>query len=139
MSGSPNDIARIETITLELWRVYASRRISLQAALASNVQLTTFLDHQLNELVLTLRGAIGSQRCMDEINITYPADWWEAVKDRWLPAWAKRRWPVRLTRHHVDVRLVYPELVIPNQPFIKVPVWEQSQRLDFGPLEEDEQ
>ena len=24
-----------------------------------------------------------------------PADWWEAVKERWVPAWAKRRWPVK--------------------------------------------
>lgn len=27
--------------------------------------------------------------------ISYPADWWQAVKERWFPAWALRRWPVQ--------------------------------------------
>jgi hypothetical protein len=43
--------------------------------------------------------------------VRYPADWWEAVKDRWFPRWAKRRWPVRWAKvaqkrycPHIDVR-----------------------------------
>lgn len=28
---------------------------------------------------------------------TWPATWWDAFKDRWFPAWAKRRWPVERT------------------------------------------
>lgn len=27
---------------------------------------------------------------------SWPADWWQAVKARWFPQWALRRWPVRL-------------------------------------------
>lgn len=29
--------------------------------------------------------------------VSYPATWWEHLKQRWFPRWALRRWPVRLT------------------------------------------
>ncbi|HUW35291.1 MAG TPA: hypothetical protein VM223_27080 [Planctomycetota bacterium] len=32
----------------------------------------------------------------------YPADWWEALKDRWLPARWKRRWPVVFKEVHAE-------------------------------------
>jgi len=25
----------------------------------------------------------------------WPATWWDAIKDRWFPGWAKHRWPVK--------------------------------------------
>lgn len=41
-----------------------------------------------------------------------PADWLEAVKERFFPAWALRRWPVLYRRDVVDVKALYPELNI---------------------------
>lgn len=32
----------------------------------------------------------------------WPATWWDAVKERWYPTWAKRRWPVRYEKVTVD-------------------------------------
>ena len=43
---------------------------------------------------------IGVMKCyvwgMNEqrIKALWPRDWWQAVKERFAPAWAKRRWPV---------------------------------------------
>jgi len=34
-------------------------------------------------------------REMDRVECRWPADWREAFKERWFPAWAKARWPVR--------------------------------------------
>ena len=31
--------------------------------------------------------------------ISYPADWWQGVKLRWLPKWLKRRYPIKMTLH----------------------------------------
>ena len=28
--------------------------------------------------------------------VSYPADWWQALKSRWFPGWATRWWPVRM-------------------------------------------
>lgn len=38
---------------------------------------------------------VAAQKARDTVRA--PSDWWEAVKERWLPAWALRRWPVRYT------------------------------------------
>lgn len=44
--------------------------------------------------------------------IDYPADWWEAFKERWMPRWFKRKYPVQYKLFKVDIDIValYPEL-----------------------------
>jgi len=39
-----------------------------------------------------------------------PADWAEAFKARWFPAWALRRWPVRERIERLDVKALYPSI-----------------------------
>jgi len=59
----------------------------------------------------------GRQVLHDEIS--FPSDWKEAFKERWLPAWAKKRWPVCYDTHTFDVRELVPSLNIPgHRPFI---------------------
>jgi hypothetical protein len=41
---------------------------------------------------------------------SFPDDWWQAVKDRWFPAWAKRRWPVRRRIVRMERFGAYPEI-----------------------------
>ena len=36
-------------------------------------------------------------RELERIDARYPANWWEAFKDRWMPEWLCRRYPVRWT------------------------------------------
>lgn len=31
--------------------------------------------------------------------IQWPANWWEAIKDRFFPTWAKKQWPVIYAEH----------------------------------------
>jgi len=45
----------------------------------------------------------------------YPADWWQALKDRWFPAWLKQRYPVRMKQiiaDHIFAELEPPEQVL---------------------------
>lgn len=44
--------------------------------------------------------------------IEYPRDWWEALKERWFPRWAKKRWPVRVK--HYEINAYYPTLQMPT-------------------------
>lgn len=48
-------------------------------------------------------------------NISYPADWFEAVKERFAPQWVLQRWPVRYKTHHVDARELATKLKLPKQ------------------------
>jgi len=43
---------------------------------------------------------------------TWPLDWREAVKDRFLPQFARRWWPVRYET--VSVKALYPKLRLPT-------------------------
>ncbi len=34
-----------------------------------------------------------------QVDVAFPIDWWQAVKERFFPQWAKARWPVQLQKH----------------------------------------
>lgn len=40
--------------------------------------------------------------------VKFPADWWQAFKARWFPAWALRRWPVVHTTVRFEAKAIYP-------------------------------
>ncbi len=64
-------------------------------------------------LAIQLRQEIlGQQR--GNIEIRYPADWWQAVKQRFFPSWAKNRWPVQEIVQVVDVKALYPKVTLPG-------------------------
>jgi hypothetical protein len=46
------------------------------------------------------------------IKVSYPADWREALKERFAPAWALRRWPVRWKVHTVEASTLFPKATI---------------------------
>lgn len=50
--------------------------------------------------------------------ITYPADWWQAFKERWFPAWLKAKFPPQYTRYEVQAQ--YPRMAIPEQGVLRV-------------------
>ncbi|MBN1605857.1 MAG: hypothetical protein JW940_04455 [Polyangiaceae bacterium] len=41
-------------------------------------------------------------------SVAFPADWWQALKERWAPKWLLRRWPVR--RRVFDALAFYPTM-----------------------------
>jgi hypothetical protein len=45
--------------------------------------------------------------------IAVPRDWWQAVRQRWCPAWWLRRYPVLETTHVVESRMLLPEVPLP--------------------------
>lgn len=57
----------------------------------------------------------------------WPADWLEAIKERFAPAWLRARWPMRYTSVTLDAWRLFPEATMkvpalgPRQ--IIVPVW----------------
>lgn len=51
---------------------------------------------------------------LDEIEVQYPADWWQALRERWFPAWWLRRWPVQYTARTLRAEAVYPKVSAPD-------------------------
>lgn len=51
---------------------------------------------------------------LEEIEVQYPADWWQALRERWFPKWWLRRWPVQYTVRTMKAEAVYPKVSAPN-------------------------
>ncbi len=55
---------------------------------------------------------------LDKITATYPSDWWQALKFRWIPLWLRQRIPAlrpSLTRVQLTAKALYPKIAIPEQ------------------------
>ena len=48
----------------------------------------------------------------EELLVKYPADWWQAFKERWFPKWLKRKHPVKYTE--CFAQHLFPEQSFPN-------------------------
>lgn len=48
----------------------------------------------------------------EERSFAHPSDWWEALKDRWFPLWARTLWPVKQKVTTVVARALFPELEV---------------------------
>ena len=44
--------------------------------------------------------------------VSFPADWWEAFKERWFPSWALARWPV--VRREFRAQEILPAVAWPS-------------------------
>lgn len=93
---------------------------------------TDFLQTALFDIhELFVSGKVYGQKSLTEYDIKYPADWLEAVKERFAPAWYLKRHPVKYTRHHITVDAVYPDL----SKRLKLP--NESHRLILSGYSED--
>ena len=56
----------------------------------------------------------------------WPADWWQAFKERWYPAWATKRWPVEYHIETMVARELYPQVALPPDRYKAVIAVEKS-------------
>jgi hypothetical protein len=57
--------------------------------------------HAEQEAMYRLR-AFAARRMLQRVEVQWPADWREAFKERWFPAWALKRWPVRYHKRRME-------------------------------------
>lgn len=69
--------------------------------------------HYGEQLVVTLAARIATQH-IETREVHYPADWVQHLKQRWLPHWLKRLFPVRETIVKFETKLLYPEIELPH-------------------------
>ena len=64
--------------------------------------------HMPENIVFRMMETLFAYKAAEEA-VCYPQDWKEAFKERWLPPWLKKRYPVKYTKH--DVWIMFPKLV----------------------------
>jgi hypothetical protein len=85
--------------------------------------------------VANIRGYFLSQPLIDTIDIAYPKDWKEALKERFAPKWFLKKYPVVYVKHYAKVAELYPDYVVPKDfgRVIKIAEhrsWEQRGKWD---------
>lgn len=104
----------IETINLERLKVACRQVVAAEYAVHLDY------DHFARGIVAQIERTVWSKKIGHE-DIRYPADWWEAVKERWAPRWFLRRWPVRYRHFDVSVYHTYPGLTVREErPTLRV-------------------
>lgn len=63
----------------------------------------------MDEIVLRVQQAVWGRE-VARVEYQWPANWWEAVKERFAPAWVKRRWPIHYSRVELTADEVVPFL-----------------------------
>ncbi len=104
----------IRSAVFEKIRMYAEQSLALEyPGVLQNMEMEARVDHMTRRLVLSLR-SVCCGKTVERIDVEakYPADWWEAFKERWFPKWALQRWPVKYKTIsvHRDVVRVCPHL-----------------------------
>ncbi len=97
----------IATVTLERVKFFA-REVVNQRHLAQLVDMEIICKRIGENLVYQLQGCLLGEQARQEI-CEYPADWFEAFKERWYPRRALVRWPVKRTKYIVNIKAVYPD------------------------------
>lgn len=99
-----------EKLTFQLRNLF--NQTTFDAGLLINpdrLQVKSFLDGWGRQTIrLLLPIATKEDQVFD-----YPADWWQAFKERWFPQWLLKRYPV--TRNRVWAIHKFPELNVPNE------------------------
>ena len=118
------DMIDMETVTLERMRIAATMQISKDLvehfAMPPKVDIASGVDLISNAITLRVVQMVYG-RTMEEVRAEYPVDWWQAFKERWFPAWAKKRWPVEWVRVRLEAKELYPKLSVPDyQPYLQL-------------------
>ncbi len=92
----------IQQVVLNRLRYSVGRYLDLHN-LREFTEARVIIDKCTKELCMSLRLNILGRE-LDQFQ--YSKTWWDAVKQRWFPNWAKKRWPVQ----HTVIKLmeVYP-------------------------------
>lgn len=72
--------------------------------------INSWRDEFRRRLIYEIRADIYGKRHANRHIVRYPADWLEALKERFAPAWVRDRWPVRFVEITASLNEIYPDI-----------------------------
>lgn len=77
-------------------------------------------DMTTNEIIYKLEMFVYGE-LIDEVGVSYPKDWWQAIKERFAPKWFLSKYPVEHKNIVLTAEAVYPKLSLPNaEPVVRL-------------------
>ena len=102
MSNEYSDYVPYKSVTLE------KLKFGLELRVSQNVD-TDYLTEMIR---IRAEGYVWSQDAGKVVKFKYPADWWQAFKERWFSKWLLSRYPVVYTHKEFRVKATYPDLTV---------------------------
>lgn len=114
-----NHIDKLEYNIVHLDKIQVALKKIVPNNVGINLDWNVYEDVAKN-MIIELTSFIAKETLLDE-TIKYPSNWWEALKERWLPIWAKKLRPIKYTTKHFNAIAIYPKISIPDDgPIIKM-------------------
>lgn len=102
---------KTETIRREVERLSAQYMVDLR--MFDNVELTKIEDEVGRRLIYEMVTKVCGKKFVSK-TISFPKDWKESLKQRFLPQWALQKWPVKLTEVTIEGNAYHPDVRIPD-------------------------
>lgn len=99
---SPFDTVAVKRILLQRFdlhvrRVLETRKVALNGV---RIEMLDLFADAAGRAAVQMSAYVWAQKLQDEtvaLSVSYPSTWWQAFKERFFPARALRRWPVKKT------------------------------------------
>lgn len=106
-----------------LEKVKLHQMVRLDSHVWEHLKVKQFVDIMVDQIILSFQIALAGETLLKQ-EWRYPASWWQHLKERWFPRWAKRRWPVQYETIRIDAKAVYPKISMPpSEPYQLVVQW----------------
>ena len=109
--------ANIQSVELERMKLvavqYITDELAEQFAIEAKVDLSLHSSFRFDDIVLRVVQEVYGRQ-VESKAVRYPADWWQAFKNHWLPTWALKRWPIVWRTERLEAWEVYPKVEMPE-------------------------
>lgn len=102
-----------QLINFQVERICATRMLNQDDRARWRLSGRAYRNYILDTIVIELIREIGAWRGEAYRIVRWPADWWQAIKDRFFPAWAKRKWPIVYEVRRFEAARLLPNLPLP--------------------------
>lgn len=93
----------VRQFVAERIHLVGNRRLSRRELQLSKLNVKVHVDAFTDDLLLSLDTYLhGITQQKISLHKRWPRTWWDALKDRWFPHWAQKRWPPQYDQIDID-------------------------------------
>lgn len=111
---APNALDRVNFTEITLQRLMFAANTMLAAGAYDTLKVSSRFDARLEAMIYELNTMVWA-RHVGKHSHRWPANWFEAVKERFAPKWFLKEFPVEYRGVTVDAYHSYPELTIKGE------------------------
>ena len=91
-------------VNIDIIKAHIRKQYSIEALADLRATTTLNVSREIADLMVMELAAFlaGKKVNTIHVDIEYPADWWQAFKERWFPQWMINRWPIKYKRVYIN-------------------------------------